>query len=416
MCLALFLSPNTNVPKLLPLLLLATIAIGGCARVGLLADESPELYQGIARLSLEERTDNPSFLVVGDTQSGWRIHEKLLRSDRWKTKKSFAVPFFQLWNIGHGLVGGVNFLRHVPDYGGRERRKMRQALVAELDARPADFLLHLGDICLTDGRRVNDWKTYLRENRGQEPLLDLIPVVPVLGNHERSNDTGGHGRRNYRTVFQYPDFYVIDFRDVSIFVLDSNLLLDQKQDIADDRQDELFAEWFVSDDPSKPSWLQRELARRADKRFKIVACHHPLISFGKHYRDWSRRDYGRDLGAKRQRLIRLLMDYNVQVQLAGHEHFYERNLVTDQEGRSLQVVVSSGGGVPIRQRPGEEQVARWQHDLQTSGFSVTTQAFSQTHHFTRVSVVAGRLVVETVAIPDNGSPFTIETLKLESGH
>ena len=43
------------------------------------------------------------------------------------------------------------------------------------------FMLHLGDICLTDGRRPRDWEVYLRENREQDPLLDRLAVVPVLG-------------------------------------------------------------------------------------------------------------------------------------------------------------------------------------------------------------------------------------------
>ena len=48
--------------------------------------------------------------------------------------------------------------------------------------------------------------------------------------HDRSNDEE-YGLPNYQAVFDYPGFYVMDFPDVSLFVTDSNFVLDQKQEI-----------------------------------------------------------------------------------------------------------------------------------------------------------------------------------------
>lgn len=402
------------------------LAASSCARKGLVADEFPEdFYRVDRKLEYGPHDENPQFLAYGDTQSGRRIKEKFATKEVWWTWKAFIFPFYYLYNVGQGAVGGVNWLRNVPDYGGKERRLVRDAVYDEvLESRP-DFLMDLGDICMYDGRRPKHWETFIQENRFDVPLLDEVAVVPVIGNHDRANDEK-YGYANFRAVFDYPRFYVLDFPDVAIFVLDSNFLLDQNQHIDDDVQDELFEEWFVSGEgASEPSWLERELSRR-DQTFKIVAMHHPLATVGRHYFDWTNPDCGRNLLGKRERLLKLLFAEGVQLLFAGHEHLYQRNVITctsdggggsgEHVGAEIQMLITSGGGAPIRSLPGETEIEKRLESFRSQGFNVTNAANYFVHHYSIVEVEPRRIRISTVGIdPGFEKPYPVlETVVIEA--
>jgi hypothetical protein len=420
------------------LLLVAAMTAGACAKKGLVSESYPEEFYKIPRKLGDGPHDyNPRFLAYGDTQSGVRIKEKFGKTDVWWTWKAFIFPFYYLYNVGQGVVGGVNWMRHVPDYGVKERLVVRDAVYEEvLETRP-DFLMDLGDICMYDGRRPKHWETFIQENKFDVPLVEEVAFVPVIGNHDRANDEK-YGYPNFRAVFDYPRFYVLTFSDVAIFVVDSDFILDQNQHIDDDEQDELWAKWFVSPAGSpEPSWLERELAARA-QRFKIVAMHHPLASLGKHFSDWTNPDYGRNLLEKRQQLIDLLFEENVQLLMAGHEHLYQHNTIMriDDHGagsastgvpaegdgggsRTIHMLITSGGGAPIRSLPGDEELQRRLDSFRGNGIVVQNVANHFVHHYSIVEVDEAdpkRLVVTTVGVdPDLDRPFPIlETITIEA--
>jgi hypothetical protein len=70
------------------------------------------------------------------------------------------------------------------------------------------------------------------------------------------------------SLFDYPRFYVIEFPDAAIYVVDSNYILDQNQFINDSLQNQLFEKWFVSEDGS--AWLEQQLITY-NKPFKMEA-------------------------------------------------------------------------------------------------------------------------------------------------
>jgi hypothetical protein len=390
------------------------------------ADEFPEEFYRVERkLDYGPHEENPRFLAYGDTQSGRRIKEKFGKKDVWWTWKAFIFPFYYLYNVGQGAVGGVNWLRNVPDYGGKERRLVRDVVYEEVMESQPDFLMDLGDICMYDGRRPKHWETFIQENRFDVPLLEEVAFVPVIGNHDRANDEK-YGYANFRAVFDYPRFYVLDFPDVAIFVLDSDFLLDQNQHIDDDAQDALFEKWFVSrEGSSEPSWLERELARR-DQTFKIVAMHHPLASVGRHYFDWTNPDYGRNLLGKREQLLNLLFEEGVQLLLAGHEHLYQRNVIKRMSdnawgddgdgGETIQMLITSGGGAPIRSLPGKEEIDKRLESYRNQGFTVTNVANFFVHHYSIVEVESRRLQIRTIGFdPEIEKPYPVlETVTIEA--
>ena len=69
-----------------------------------------------------------------------------------------------------------------------------------------------------------------------------------------------YGAPNYTAVFSYPLFYVFECPDIDLFVVESDYLIDYHHDIDNAVQDELYREWFISDDPDEPAWLERHLA------------------------------------------------------------------------------------------------------------------------------------------------------------
>jgi hypothetical protein len=393
------------------------IILTACAKKGLVSEEyDPQFYQVPRKIDFGPHESNPRFLAYGDTQSGTRIREKFARKEAWWTPKAFIFPFYYLYNIGQGVVGGVNYLRHKPDYGNKERRLVRDVVYAEvLDSRP-DFVIDLGDICAYDGRRPEHWATFIQENRFDVPLLDEVVFVPVIGNHERANDER-YGYPNFRAVFDYPRFYVLDFPDVALFVLDTDFVLDQNQHIDDGAQDELFEKWFVSAESSaEKSWLEKELASHRQK-FKIVAMHHPLISVGRHYSDWTNPDYGNNLAEKRRDLLDLLFDEGVQLMMAGHEHVYEHNIVRRTGTEDvIHMLITSGGGAPIRSLPDDEEIHRRLLSFSDSGFTVDNITSFLVHHYSVVEVDTGSLVINTVGVdPDIDPPYPVlETITIDA--
>lgn len=394
---------------IITLLLLAVVLLHvTCARKGLVADKYPEAYYRIPKLMPEGRYDNnPTFIVYGDNQAGWRAHEKFIKQKNWITWKMAIVPFYQLYLLGNGVIGGVNWVRQVPDYGERERRMMRDAIYQEAKRLSADFILNVGDMTADDGRRPSHWGLFLKEYREESPILDEVPYLPTAGNHDRVNDEK-FGLPNYRAVFDYPGFYVMDFPDVSLFVTNSNFMLDQKQEIEDDRQDELFKKWFVSGDSStKPSWLESELQARKDV-FKVVSFHHPLLSVSHHASDWTNPSYGRKLEAKRRQLIELFKKENVHVVFSGHDHLYQHAVVrykTQSSGEisNMHFVVSSGGGAPIRNRSGAEKETEYIERYRKQGIDYSLVKIAEAHHYCLVDVEPHSLTVQTHLVTENAN-------------
>jgi len=400
-------------------LLLFVILLAGCAGHGELKDHYDQEFYQVKNLLNEDslQTQNPRFLVTGDTQRGWRINEKFLRGENWKSKWMALVPFYQLYLLGNGISGGLRFLTKRPEYHPTFRDHMRNTLYNRAKSNNNDFLLILGDLCASDGTRPLHWKYFIEENRNQTPLFNSVPIVTVPGNHDRTANP--QGEANYKAVFNGPPFYTLEFKDAVLICLDSNYLVDQKNDIADTIQETLFSQYFVSDDTLKPSWLEQQLSRFADKRFKIVAMHHPPVSFGRHYSNWLRADYGNDLNEKRIRFIDRLLENNVQVVFTGHEHLYEHNIIKrdktrpDLAGRELHIVISSSGGVPLRAEAGEQLILQREQDLATFGIEAENVRQLSDYHFTEVQVTSDSLLIETWLAPrsDGDEVSLLEALR-----
>ncbi|MCP4725657.1 MAG: hypothetical protein GY863_11505, partial [bacterium] len=305
-----------------------------CTPKGLIYEgPDPDKYRIDKKLPDGPQDYNPSFIVFGDTRPGWRILEKFLLKKSWATPNMLIIPFYQIHWIGNGLLGLYEWAIDSPNYGSKERRMVRDAIYREAKTSNIDFILHTGDI-VTEGRRGDHWRQFIEEYKIESPLIDEYPLIPTLGGHEWASDTL-YGKKNYESVFEYPPFFVLEFKDVDIFVIDADLIVDQKDLIDDDEQDRLFKEWFVSGDSNNEAWLEGKL-KASQKKFKIISMHYPPVSFNVHHYDWEKPKYGNALPDKRDEFIDLLKRYNVNAIFTAHEHLYEHSILSYAGDNSIE--------------------------------------------------------------------------------
>ena len=385
------------------LLILGLLATSiGCGHKGLVTEKYPrDFYRVLKLLPDGPMEKNPKFIYYGDNRPGSRLKEKFLWKKNWLTWKMLIFPFYEAYWLGNGIVGGIGFLRHTSNYGVQERRMVRDAMYEEGKRSKVDFILHGGDM-VGDGRRPSHWARFLRENKIERPLVSDFPFLPVAGSHEKANDPK-YGLPNYEAIFEYPRFYVLDFPDAAFFVIDSDVILDQAQFIDDDEQDNLFQEWFVSgEDSEQPSWLERELASR-NQHFKIVVMHHPLVSFAKHHTDWTRASWGRNLQWKRQQLLKLFHEQGVQAVLCGHEHLYEHSIVrysshANQPEHGIHIIVSGGGGVPLRPRSSAKKLEKFVQNYRAEGLDVVLVKQEEIYHYCLVDIDSDKVAIQILAV------------------
>jgi 3',5'-cyclic AMP phosphodiesterase CpdA len=373
----------------------------GCTKNALVTETfSPEFYEIPKQIPEGDYVKNPRFMVIGDSRPGWRAEElgkKGLFTKRGLLRwRQLFFPFYQIYLIGNGVVGIVNRLRFAPDYGDAHARRVRDDVYAKAKRVEADFIVHLGDIA-TDGRRAVLWRNFIKQYKHEVPVVHEYPIVPVIGNHERANDTT-YGFPNYEAVFSYPRFYRISCPDVDLIVLDSDYIVDQDGLIDDDTQDRLFEEWFVAANGGEPAWLERELAA-SDANFKMVFMHHPPVSFGKHHTNWIGTKNGRNLAEKRGRLLRLLQKHNVSVVLAGHQHMYEHSVMAgNADGSNMHVVVTGGAGSPLHVAFDDETKTQYSENYRREGFDVECVRQEPIYNYCVVNTSGERLSIEAFEV------------------
>lgn len=381
--------------------LIITITASGCAKKGLLTDKyPPDFYRAPKLLTGTSFENNPKFILYGDSRPGWRLQEKFSNRNNWATWKMAIIPFYHIYWLGNGAVGGINRMRDVPDFGTKERLMVRDAIYQEAKSSNVDFIFHGGDMP-TNGQRPSHWAQFIQENKIDLPLMSEFPMLPVIGNHERANDPE-YGLPNYEAVFDYPQFYVLDSPDAAIFVLDSNVVVDQYEFIDDDIQEEWYRKWFISDIAEKPAWLERELKSR-NQRFKIVAMHHPPISFAKHHKDWYKDNWGRDLVQKRNQLLSMLNENGVQIILCGHDHLYEHSIIRfpNSANPEMHVIISGGGGVPLRPTTKPDKLEQYHADYAAEGLDVTLAKQESVFNYCLVDIASDKTTIRVMEIAND---------------
>jgi len=372
----------------------------GCARKGLVSESvAPELYDIMRELPDSTHNRNPVFLVYGDHRPSWRVLEGFLDKRNWSIKRWLLFPVFLPGLLFNATFGGTAYIRHVPDVGSKMRKKVLDQIYEEVKKGDIDFIAHTGDI-VENGTYHTQWEDFLIETAVEKPVMNLVPYYPAPGNHERPNEEI-YGKPNYDTVFPNSRFYTKKFKDVIMIFLDSGVLFDQKGDFSSFTvQDSLYRKYIVSGAGStEPSWLEEQLASAREK-YKIILIHHPLFSYGKHSRDWD-KTWGINIKQKRKEIIELFKKYKVQLIIAGHEHFYEHNVLKYKEEDVLykmHIVVTGGGGTPIRPLVPMSKVNNWlERDIQY-GYDVSMLNREEEYHYCIVSTSENGINIEVIKV------------------
>jgi len=385
-----------------------------CSSIGLVTDKYPEDFYKVPKLlSNDETKENSTFIVYSDNQAGWRVKEKFLKKSNWTDPKMFIFPFYELYLLSNGIIGGINMLRQVPDYGSQGRRLVRDAIYAEAKSSQAAFILNLGDITASDGRRPAHWEMFLKENKIDHPLLNEIPYLPVVGNHERANNIT-FGLSNYQAIFDYPQFYVVEFADAVLIVINSNYIIDQYGNLNDDLQDELFKKWFVSGvDCKESSWLEKQLIAY-NKNFKIIAMHHPLVSYGKHHNDWLNSSWGKDLQTKRHNLLKLIEKYDVQLVISGHDHLYQHIILQHDSGKETHFLINGSGGTPLRELTNSETLGKYQKAFEENGLQSKLLKQEKIYQYSTIEINSNQVLINifNVTGKEESSPALVEEIRL----
>ncbi len=234
-------------------------------RVG---DGSPEGWSGVAQFSVAERPDERiTVVVLGDSRN---------RMDVWRE------------------------------------------IITKASARKPAFVINTGDL-VRDGEDMNDWNAWFYEARD---ILNTIPIMPCLGNHERQSP-------NYFNSFALPEnaegelrgqCYSFDYGPAHWIVLNTELDLNKQA-----------------------RWLERDLIRNT-KPWTFVFFHRP--AYAGHP---TRGDGNRDV---REAWEQLLDDHGVAIVWQGHDHYYYRTKPISagevvEEGAGPVYVTTGGAGAPL---------------------------------------------------------------------
>lgn len=172
--------------------------------------------------------------------------------------------------------------------------------------RDASFLINVGDL-VDVGQDYNEWNAWFSAARG---VIETIPVMPVVGNHETYTPQRKYSMPEFFTTqFKVPangpeglngQVYSFDYGNAHFSVLDSQA--------GEERE---FMPQMLD---LQKVWLEQDL-KATSKLWKIVLIHRPL---------YHNRPKGGDEDL-RDAFVPILDKYHVDVVFSGHDHVYARS-------------------------------------------------------------------------------------------
>ena len=185
----------------------------------------------------------------------------------------------------------------------RTNHEVHARIISEIANHRPSIAFHTGDL-VQRGTAAE----YDRWFEISAPLLELCPIWPAKGNHERIRDI-------FISRFHLPDarsYYNVEHDSIRWIILDSTLELNPGSE--------------------QYSWLVQQL--NSSSLPVIVIMHHPIFSSGEH---------GSELGLDLY-LPELFERTGVLAVISGHEHQYEHLIYNGSH-----YLISGGGGAPIRE-------------------------------------------------------------------
>lgn len=395
-----------------------TGAMFGDTLVGLTPGTADSTRRYLGRLRGGFASDTLNFILYGDNRPGFRTSRIVPELNRTKVMFThfptrfgaglLAIPQ-ALW---HGLYPDLGMIRDIPGYFrhttdyGREKPVI-SGILEKIDSLQAhgqvvSAVVNSGDL-VKDGRRPGHWKRFLGII---QPLSSRYPYFASPGNHERTDTP--EGIANWGTATGLPIasdrlYYCLDTADgwVRFIALDSNPVVDARGRWTREAQVKYSHEEFA--------WAVDRI--REHEGPVIVFMHHPPMSAGFHRGEWQRDSV---LTRRREDMIRALHDAGLGILVTGHEHTYQRALLTWPDA-VLICVVSGGAGAPLHALPPRDVAKSLFAQYEIAGGTVkpenvyTAEAF----HFMLMRIWFGGGEFFTYAVDAKGRPTQIDRVAID---
>jgi hypothetical protein len=372
----------------------------------------------LGRLRTGFTADTLNVLLFGDNRPAYRTTR--LKPELTKLKNMFS---FNPVNWAKGLitipvvlVKGMypdlalirdipSGVRRMPTYG-REKQVL-DAMVAKLDSlekrgQVVAAAINTGDL-IKDGRRPAHWERFLDLTR---PLSSRVPYFAVAGNHERTDTQLGVD--NWRVATGLPVsgdrlYYCFDSADgwVRFIALDTNPMVNPQKHWSRE------VEIKYSDE--QIDWAVARVKEHVGPVF--IFMHHPPFSSGYHRDEWQ---YDAVMRERRQRMVQALHDTGISILASGHEHSYQRALITWPDAVLINIA-TGGAGSPLVVIPSQKQSAAIMSEYKVAGSVIkpenvfTAQAF----HFILIRLWFGGGEFYTYDVDKNAKTKVIDKVEID---
>ena len=394
------------------------VPLFGDTAIGLVpgTGDSTQRYLGSLRQGFTADTLN--IILMGDNRPAFRSTR--LKSDLLKVKNMISWnPINFLNGLIHipivlvkGIIPDAVLIRDIPDVinqtpsWGREESVVK-AVMAKIDSIEANHqtvaaVINTGDL-VKDGRYPEHWERFLKITY---PLYSRVPYFPIAGNHERTDTP--EGLENWRTATGLPIggdrlYYSFDSADgwVRFLALDSNPMTDPHNYWP--------REVEVQYSDEQIDWLVSSLKGHPGPAF--VFLHHPPFSTGFHRVEWQSDDMLRE---RRERMVQTLRDAGIGVIAAGHEHAYERALLTWPDA-VLIYIVAGGAGTPLHDIPPPEQSAAMFSEYKVAGAEIKPENVftAEVFHFVHIRLWFGGGEILAYAVDQDSKTTLIDTVEID---
>ncbi|MDF2571433.1 MAG: metallophosphoesterase [Sporomusa sp.] len=173
--------------------------------------------------------------------------------------------------------------------------------------RDAAFFIHVGDL-IDKNHDYKEWNTWFHASQG---IIDTIPILPVVGNHETYTFE--------KKIYAMPTFFTAQFKvpgngpeglNGQVYSFEYGNMHFSVLDTQADEEREFEPNMLEK----QKIWLENDL-QSTDKRWKLVLMHRS--PYDNRSKDGNR--------ALRKTFIPIFDKYKVDIVFAGHDHIYARS-------------------------------------------------------------------------------------------